>query len=30
MEAVTLTGMDETDLNRKQWEWQITPPNRGF
>jgi hypothetical protein len=24
MKTVTLTGMDETDLNQKQWVWQTT------
>jgi hypothetical protein len=22
IETITLTGKDETDLNRKQWDWQ--------
>lgn len=30
MKTITLVGIDEVDLNRKQWDWQITavPPIR--
>jgi hypothetical protein len=24
MKTITLTGMDEADLNKKQWDWQTT------
>jgi hypothetical protein len=24
MKTISLTGMSETDLNQKQWEWQTT------
>jgi hypothetical protein len=26
MKTITLTGMDEVDLNKKQWDWQTTGP----
>jgi hypothetical protein len=26
IETITLTGKDEVDLNRKQWEWQTGGP----
>ena len=24
MKTITITGMGETDLNKKQWDWQTT------
>jgi hypothetical protein len=24
MKTITLTGMDEADLNKKQWDWQTS------
>jgi hypothetical protein len=26
IETITLTGKDEADLNRKQWDWQTNGP----
>jgi hypothetical protein len=28
IETITLTGKDEADLNRKQWDWQNQRPDR--